>query len=202
MISYIKGQLAEILGDAIVVESGSIGFQIHVPLTVMESLPKIGAEVTIYTYMQVREDALNLYGFLTRLDLNMFKQLIGVNGVGPKAALGILSALKPDVLRLAILSGDVKAISKAPGIGTKTAQRLILDLKDKFSTDGIFTPANSEEKSESELPKGAGREAVNALMALGYSNGEAFKAVRQVKITDEMTTEDVLKASLKYLAFL
>ena len=130
MISYVKGSLTEKFEDSVIVEAGGIGYRIFVPTSVLEHLPKTGETVKIYTYFSVREDAMSLYGFLSRQDLEMFRQLIGVNGVGPKSALGILSALSPDVLRLAVLSGDAKAISKAPGVGSKTAQRIILDLKD------------------------------------------------------------------------
>ena len=167
-----------------------------------DGLPGIGEEVRIYTYLQVREDAMSLYGFLTRQDLKMFRQLLGVNGIGPRGALGLLSALRPDDLRLAIISGDVKAISRAPGIGSKTAQRLILDLKDRISVDEMIPhqEAALEAKSRGGLGE-AGNEAVSALVALGYSAMEASRAVRQVEITESMTTEDVLKASLKYMAF-
>jgi len=188
--------------DMIVVEAGSVGYNIRVPLSVIDGLPGIGEEVRIYTYLQVREDAMSLYGFLTRQDLKMFRQLLGVNGIGPRGALGLLSALRPDDLRLAIISGDVKAISRAPGIGSKTAQRLILDLKDRISVDEMIPrqEAALEAKSRGGLGE-AGNEAVSALVALGYSAMEASRAVRQVEITESMTTEDVLKASLKYMAF-
>ncbi len=188
--------------DMIVVEAGSVGYNIRVPLSVIDGLPGIGEEVRIYTYLQVREDAMSLYGFLTRQDLKMFRQLLGVNGIGPRGALGLLSALRPDDLRLAIISGDVKAISRAPGIGSKTAQRLILDLKDRISVDERIPrqEAALEAKSRGGLGE-AGNEAVSALVALGYSAMEASRAVRQVEITESMTTEDVLKASLKYMAF-
>ena len=116
MISYVKGILAAVEEDKIVVEAGGLGFSVFVPLSVLDELPGLGAEVTVYTYFQVREDAMSLYGFLHRQDRDMFKQLIGVNGIGPKGALGILSVLRPDDLRLAIVSGDVKAITKAPGV--------------------------------------------------------------------------------------
>ena len=133
MISYIKGPLIEKEEDVIVVEAGSIGYNIHVPLSFLEELPPLGQEVHVYTYLQVKEDAMTLFGFRSRQDLKMFKQLLGVNGIGPKGALGLLSALRPDDLRMAIISGDAKAISKAPGVGIKTAQRVILDLKDRIS---------------------------------------------------------------------
>ncbi len=203
MISYVKGALAEKSGDRIVVEAGPVGLGIYVPLSVLEVLPPLGEEVKIYTYLQVREDDLSLYGFLNRQDLDMFRRLIGVNGIGPKGALGILSALSPDDLRLAILTGDAKAISKAPGVGAKTAQRIILDLKDKVSAEEMLASvADTEERTSVPLMQEAGREAATALVALGYSNLEASKAVKNVQITEDMDAEEVLRASLKYLAFL
>lgn len=203
MISYIRGPLAEIDEDVIVVEAGSMGYNIHVPLSVIEQLPKTGEEVLIYTYLQVREDAMSLYGFLSRQDLGMFRQLIGVNGIGPKAALGLLSAMPPDELRLAIISGDAKAISRAPGVGAKTAQRIILDLKDRVHIEHILPQSQETElRGAGGTGVGAvGAEAIEALAALGYSAMEATKAVRLVTITEDMTTEDVLKASLRHLAF-
>ena len=137
MISYVKGRLADIFGDTIVVEAGSLGFNIRVPLSLLDTLPDIGREVLIYTYFQVKEDAMTLYGFSSRQDLDMFKMLIGVNGVGPKGALAILSVLTPDSLRIALVTGDAKAIAKAPGVGSKTAQRIILDLKDKVPAEAL-----------------------------------------------------------------
>jgi len=203
LISYIKGPLTEVWEDTIVVETGGMGWNIHVPLTVLEALPRIGKEVRIYTSLQVREDAMTLYGFLNRQDLKMFVQLLGVSGIGPKAGLGILSAMGPDDLRMAIISGDAKAISKAPGIGPKTAQRVILDLKDRIRMEDVL-PENLSSSGLSAASaaggmEGAGKEAMEALVALGYSMTEAAKAVRQITVTETMTTEDVLKASLKHL---
>lgn len=190
-------------GEVIVVEAGQVGLDIRVPLSVLETLPPVGEEVKIYTYLQVREDGLSLFGFLNRQDLDMFKQLIGVNGVGPKGALGILSALHPDELRAAVLTEDAKAISKAPGIGVKTAQRIILDLKDKISASQILSSLDGAVKEPAlPLTANAAREAAEALVALGYTNAEALKAVRQVKVTDDMDAEAVLKQSLRFLAFL
>lgn len=200
MISYVRGPLMEIEDDLIVVEAGGMGYNIHVPLSVLEELPRVGSEVQIYTYLQVREDAMNLFGFLNRQDLRMFRQLLGVNGIGPKAALGILSAMRPDDLRMAILSGDAKAIARAPGIGPKTAQRVILDLKDRIKPEDLL-PGEGVGDMPVSAGGTAGAEAVSALSALGYSAMEASKAVRQVSITEDMTPEDVLKAALKHLAF-
>ena len=207
MISYIQGPLTAIEEDVIVVEAGGVGMGIHVPLSVLDRLPGIGREVTVYTYFQVREDAMSLYGFLNRQDREMFRQLIGVNGVGPKAALGILSTMTPDDLRMAIVTGDAKAISRAPGIGPKTAQRLILDLKDKVSMEEVLGNLALPSDGGTSAALGtigmgeAAKEAVQALVALGYSNMEANKAVKQVEVTETMTAEDVLKASLRYLSF-
>ncbi len=209
MISYVKGPLMGIEEDVIVVEAGSLGLAVHVPVSLLPELPGLGQEVTVYTYFQVREDAMTLYGFLHPQDRDMFRQLLGVNGIGPKGALGILSVLRPDDLRLAIVSADVKALAKAPGIGTKTAQRMILDLKDKISMEDVL----GSMASGTDLGTGSGaaamaglaeaaKEAVQALVALGYTNSEASRAVKQVEIVDGMTSEDVLKASLKHLSFL
>ena len=205
MISYVRGPLVEKEEDVIVVEAGGIGYNIHVPLSYLEELPQLGDEVRIFTYLQVKEDAMTLYGFRSRQDLKMFRQLLGVNGIGPKGALGLLSAMRPDDLRLAIISGDAKAIAKAPGIGLKTAQRVILDLKDRISVEEVLTQPEMTVGVAAAKTSGlheAGKEAVDALVALGYSAMEATKAVHQVEIQDGMTAEDVLKASLKHLAFM
>ncbi|RHV66500.1 Holliday junction branch migration protein RuvA [Clostridium sp. OM02-18AC] len=207
MFSYIKGTLEEYWEDTVVIESGGIGWNIHVPLSVLDRLPHVGEQMKVYTSFQVKEDSMTLYGFLSRQDLKMFNQLLGVNGIGPKAALGILSSLTPDDLRMAIIAEDAKAIAKAPGIGPKTAKRVILDLKDKISMDDVLPlqfaggPAEANVAAAASGVDGAGKEAIEALVALGYSPTEATKAVRQVEIKEGMNAEAVLKASLKFLAF-
>ena len=206
MISYVKGRLSAVEEDRIIVEAGPVGLAVHVPLSLLDELPRVGEEILVHTYFQVREDAMTLYGFLHKQDRDMFRQLLGVSGIGPKAALGILSAMKPDALRLAILAGDVKAISKAPGVGSKTAQRLILDLKDKMPLEASLYALGESAPGGEALPAAgldeARKEAVEALLALGYTQGEAAGAVRRVESREDMTAEDVLKASLKYLTFL
>ncbi len=203
MISYIKGPLAEVDEDLIVVEAGNVGYNIRVPLSLLETLPPLGSEVRIYTYLRVQEDAMTLYGFGSRQDLKMFKQLLGVNGVGPKGGLAILSALRPSDLRLAIVSGDAKAISRAPGIGVRTAQRVILDLKDKVSLDDALPSLTETDAGAAQPVSGMsdkGKEAVEALVALGYSSMEATKAVRQAAGSEgDMTAEQILKSALRYL---
>ena len=201
MYSYIKGELAEINPDHIVIEAGGIGYMIFIPGQVFDYLPDTGNEIKVYTHLYLREDAMILYGFLDKDDLEVFKLLIGVSGIGPKGALGILSALSSDDLRFAVLAGDAKTIAKAPGIGAKTAQRVILELKDKMSLEDAFEK-KTEHVQMQKNPEGSQtkNDAVLALTALGYSSTESLKAVSAVEITDEMGVEDVLKAALKHMA--
>lgn len=202
MYAYIKGILAEVNTDSIVIENQGIGYQVYVSLQALEELPAIGMEVKVYTYLYVREDAMVLFGFPDREDLKMFQMLLTVSGVGPKGALGILSALSGDDLRFAILSGDSKAIAKAPGIGAKTAQRVILELKDKVSLEDAFETKTAHITGGNVMVNGTVKnEAIQALVALGYSSSEAMKAVSQVEISQEHKVEDVLKLALKHMAF-
>ena len=190
MIAYIRGRL----------------YRVYLSGRDLELLPEAGEEVRLYTYLQVREDAFVLYGFFTREDRKLFGQLLGVSGIGPKGALGILSALSSDDLRFAVLADDAKAISKAPGIGLKTAKKLILELRDKLSLEEAFEARLAGEKLRDQAAPSAGlteakNEAVEALTALGYSSSEALKAVRQVETADGMDVEDILKAALKFMSF-
>ena len=201
MYSYIRGELAEINSDHIVLDVNGIGYQIYIPTNTLNYLPSIGEMVKIHTYLYIREDAIMLYGFLTRDDLDMFKMLITVSGIGPKGGLGILSTLSTDDLRFAVLSDDAKAIAKAPGIGAKTAQRVIIDLKDKMSLEEAFEK-KLEHTTNKVLPENNSikNDAVLALNALGYSSTESLKAVSKVEITEDMDVEDVLKAALKHMS--
>lgn len=203
MYSYIRGPLAEIETDHIVIDVNGIGYNIYVPVNCYDYLPGLGEECKIHTYLHVREDAMILYGFLTKDDLELFKQLITVSGIGPKGAIGILSALSADDLRFAILAGDSKAISKAPGIGAKTAQRVILELKDKMSIEDAFEK-KSEHVAAQHITSNnqVKNDAVLALNALGYSSSESLKAVSKVDITPDMDVEDVLKQALKQMSFI
>lgn len=202
MYAYIKGELAEKNIDHIVVEAGGIGYLIYVPAQSIDYLPDEGDQIKVYTYLYIREDAMVLYGFLTKDDLEVFKMLITVSGIGPKGGLGILSTLSADDLRFAILSGDSKTISKAPGIGAKTAQRVIIDLKDKMSLEEAFEKKleNNADGVQKTLNSSTKNDAVLALSALGYSSAESLKAVSKVDITDDMDVEDVLKLALKNMS--
>ena len=200
MIAYIKGEFAEILEDRVILEAGSMGYNIFMPMSSVDTALHTGDEVKIYTYLNVREDAMQLYGFLTKDDLNTFKLLLGVNGIGPKAALGILSGLSADELRFAVLADDVKTISKAPGIGKKTAQKLILELKDKMNLQEAFELKTEHVQAAGESAADISdikKEAVEALTALGYSAADALRAVKGTEITEDMNVEDLLKKALK-----
>lgn len=202
MYAYLKGEVAEVSEDNLVLEVNHIGYNIKISSSIAALLPSVGEEVKIYTYTLVREDAFLLYGFLTKDDLDIFKKVITVNGIGPKGGLAILSAMTADELRLAIISGDAKAIAKAPGIGVKTAERLILDLKDKVSIEDTFVNSEIRMQTESTALQDAKSEAVEALTALGYSASDALKAVKQVVLTENMDVEDILKAALKKMSFI
>ncbi len=201
MISYIKGELTEVFEDTVVVETNGIGYNIRVPASVLDRLPSVGSAVRIYTYLYVKEDAMNLFGFLSRDDLSVFKLLLNVSGIGPKGALAILSTIGPDDLRFAVLSEDVKTISSAPGIGAKTAKRLIIELKDKLKLAEVFETAlaNKEKASSENDVLLARNEAVEALVALGYASAQAMKAVQQVENAEEKDSEQILKEALKKL---
>lgn len=200
MIAFIQGELCDAGQDTIVVACHGIGYEIQIPVSVAQALPDPGNVVKIYTYTYVREDALGLFGFLTQDDLKIFKLLITVNGVGPKAALAILSAMTADELRFAILAEDAKAIAKAPGIGPKTAKRMIIELKDKLNLESMIESHGDAEMSLSDPGDAAANvrdEVIMALTALGYGNTEAVRAVRAVSGADEMDSETLLKQALK-----
>ena len=204
MISYIRGELCDIEEQKAIVDVNGVGYGIYMPQQALSLLPPMGQQVKIHTYLNIREDAMQLFGFLTKEDLNVFRLLIGVNGIGPKAGLNILSCLSPDELRFAVLSGDAKAISATPGIGKKTAEKLILELKDKLNIEDMLEHAAHGGDSE-DLASGTDTasntmqaEAVQALTALGYGSAESRRAVK--KSSPECSSvEDILKEALKFL---
>ena len=197
MIAFVKGILDTLDENSIVMENNGIGYEILVPGSVIQALPQRGNEVKIFTYTHGREDALQLFGFLSRDGLEMFKLLIKVNGVGPKGALGILTALDTDALRFAIISDDSKAIARAPGIGSKTASKVILELKDKIAMEDVLPDDTGFDAAEA--PDLSVRDsAIQALTALGYSSSQAVSAVRKVQ-QEGMSVEEILKQSLKVI---
>ena len=202
MIAFLKGIIEDITENSLVLDVNGVGYEVLVPGQLLDMLEGIGQKLKVYTYMQVREDAVVLFGFLTRDDLAMFKMLIGVNGVGPKAGLGILSALGTEELRFAVLADDAKRIAKAPGIGAKTAQKIILELKDKLDLSEVFEQKlNADRQQEAAASAGSDmvQDAVEALVALGYGSTEALRAVRAVKADTVADSEQLLKEALKHM---
>lgn len=202
MYAYIKGRLVEMDGENAVVEAGGIGYNIKMQADGISRLPSVGTEIKLYTYTSVREDAIWLYGFLSREELAMFRLLITVSGIGPKGAQAVLSAISTEDLRYAIYTEDVKKIAKAPGIGAKTAQRIVLDLKDKVTFDDVIGVENTELQRADDGYGENRKEAVEALTALGYAPSDAVKVINAVPDAEQMDVEQLLKAALKQLAFL
>ncbi|MCH5267847.1 MAG: Holliday junction branch migration protein RuvA [Lachnospiraceae bacterium] len=201
MISYVAGQLVAKGETCVVVDHQGIGLEILVPGSLLEQMPAVGTEVKIYTYFHVREDAMQLFGFANPEDKELFQLLITVSGIGPKGGLALMGALTGDDIRFAILSEDAKTIAKAPGIGAKTAKKLILELKDKVDMQDSIETALKHGETKEAMPKDSRiqADAAEALTALGYSSTDALRAVRSVEITEEMTVEELLKQSLKHI---
>lgn len=201
MIAFVEGNLEGIIEDKVIINVNGIGYNVMVSQKTIDFLPSYGNKVKLFTYTAVREDSISLYGFISLDELNLFKKLISVNGIGPKGGLSLLSFTDADELRFAIVSGDAKLISKAPGIGKKTAERVILDLKDKLEWDkDLIAREISENKlSDSGENNGASKEAIEALIALGYGQTQAHKAVNSVDLNTFDNVEDILKESLKFL---
>ena len=199
MISYISGILAEVDSDCIVVESGGVGFEILTYTSVIEHLPDIGSDVKIVTYMDVKEDDIRLFGFLSNQERKLFRQLLTVSGVGPKGALSILDQLGPDNLVAAIMASDAKSISKANGIGSKTAQKVCLELRDKVSLEGTIYEKYADDAGQTDNSSGVIGEAVEALCALGYSKSDAMQAVRKIEGASSMKPEAIVSKALRLL---
>ena len=197
MISYIKGILEDMSPGMVVVDNHGIGYQMMVPMR-GEPFPKIGQEIKIYTHMHVREDDVSLFGFLSKEEKEAFELLIGVNGIGPKVGLSVLSTLSVYELKMAVISEDVKTISKTPGLGPKGAKKLILELKDKLSfeeleEDGVGAEIfdTYADSSDSVMIT------IEGLVSLGYSKSEAAIAVNKVEDAKDLTPEELLKKALK-----
>lgn len=200
MISFLRGKLDAVEEQKAVIDVGGVGYGVFMSRQALSMLPQAGNEIKVYTYLNVKEDAMQLFGFLSKDELEIFRMVIGVSGIGPKGGLNILSSMSSDELRAAIVSGDAKAIAAAPGIGKKTAEKLILELKDKIDIE--IMSDHSAYSSSGTGAQTAGNsiqsEAVQALVALGYSSMESTKAVRRTSAECE-TVEDILKEALKYL---
>ncbi len=193
MFAYIKGKLAAVGENWVVVDTNGVGYRISTSGVTIRQLPHLDEEVKMFTYLYVREDLMEIYGFSDNEQLSTFQLLISVSGVGPKVALAMLSTLAPSEFALAIVNSDDKTISKAPGIGKKLAQRIILELKDKIKSDELVSTKGID---MTEIPSDNISEAVSALMVLGYSAPEATQAVKAVQ-TEGTNVEGVIKQALK-----
>ena len=191
MIAYIRGIVTEKNVNTVTVECSGIGYEIFATRRDIDKLSK-GSEVLIHTYLRISEDAHTLYGFLNKDDMAMFKKLIIVNGVGPKAALSIMNTLNSFDLKIAIVTEDYKAICAAVGVGSKIAKKIILELKEKVKPDDIGTLEAADTSGNSVVS-----EALEALVSLGYSNSEAYKVIKEIEVKNTDTTEDILKLALK-----
>lgn len=197
MYYSLTGKLAHTEAYLAVVECGGVGYKCMTTMTTLSCLPPVGGQTTLYTHLNVREDALDLYGFYTLAELSSFKMLIGVSGVGPKSALAILSDMTPDRLALCIASGDSKSLTRAPGIGPKVAQRLILELKDKITNEELAAGVGNVNMQLSKESSNIG-EAVAALCALGYSQSQAAQALAGV--SPDTAVDEMIKYGLKAIA--
>lgn len=195
MISFVKGELEEVLDNGIIVECNGIGYNINFASMRYSQLPSVGSVVKIYTYMNVREDAIQLFGFLTREEVDLFRLLITVSGIGPKGAQSILASMDIEDLRFAILSGDAKSISKVPGIGAKTASKLILELKDKIQ---ITAPAEDGGTPKKNKRSEAVEDTLLVLEQFGFSATEAMKAINSVENASELDSKTLVKKALAY----
>lgn len=197
MYEYIKGTIERIGVGDLVIECGGIGYHLYASTHVTERL-SLHEEAKLYTHLSVREDDMSLFGFLSADELAAFRMLISVSGIGPKGAVAVLSELTVDDLRIAVLSDDHKSIAKAQGIGPKTAQKVVLELRDKMKLEDVFSESEDESM---DLPasKDTISETAMALSSLGYSNVEALRAIKKVQGAEGMTVEELLKAALKHM---
>lgn len=199
MIYSLKGELTYIDAQFAVVECGGVGFKCFVSLNTSKSIGKVGEQVFLYTHMAVREDAMDLFGFSTQAELDSFKLLITVSGIGPKAAISILSELTPDKLALAIASSDVKSITRANGVGKKTAERVVLELKDKMvGISGDSSSVSVAQSAAAAVEESSSAEAVAALVALGFSQSDAAVAVGQMD--KSLSADEMIRLGLKQLS--
>ena len=197
MIAFIKGTAAYVDTEGVIIDNQGIGYQVKTPSSIVEKV-SVGDQVMLFTHLYVREDMLALYGFLTKEELHTFQVLLGVNGIGPKAALSVLSTMTVSQLYYAVFSEDSKSISKTPGIGPKGAKRMIMELKDKLSMDEITGDGTEDHTSQPAAGNSDSiSDAIEAMVALGYSNGEAYRAVHGVKGASDLDADHLLKEALK-----
>ena len=198
MFSYLKGNLEVKSSNYIIIDVGGIGFKVFMSETAIEKLGEIGNIVKVHTHFQVREDDMSLYGFISNEELRMFELLLSVSGIGAKSAITMLSNISPSSFALAVISNDISKLVKIPGIGSKTAQRIVLELKDKLKTEETVNKSTSVEIKEAIVDDNKLEEAISALKVLGYTKAEIDKALEKIN-TNDLTVEDVIKKCLMIL---
>lgn len=206
MYAYLKGIITQKFADRLIVEVSGVGYNVFVSPGRLYDFPECGREATVHTYTSVREDGISLYGFVTVEELELFKLLISVSGIGPKGGLAMLSVMSVDDIKYAIMTGDAKLLSKAPGVGKKTAERVIIDLKDKVKADEMTDYAVVSGEGQTVKLQPEAKDAVDALTALGYSAKDAEHAVELAvkELSDQtgskdMQSDKILKTALKYM---
>ena len=204
MYAYINGTVADVYPDLVVLDVNDIGYNVHISGKTASQLPLPGQKVKLYTYTSVREDAIELLGFMTRDDLNVFKDLISVSGVGPKSALNLLSVMDADSIRVAIVTGDVKGLSKAPGLGKKSAERIIVDLKSKYGSNEVKGASAGTLTSPQDSLDNSGLspnfvEAAEALMALGFGRNEIVGTMKNLGLDDNADVDLIISETLKMI---
>lgn len=198
MIYSVKGKIIHKSADAAVIECGGVGYLCRTTLATLSQIGRTGEEAMLYTYLHVREDNIELFGFATEQELNCFKMLISVSGVGPKAGLAILSDTNPERFALTVATGDYKAFTKTKGVGQKLAQRVVLELKDKITKEQLSAAGETEQLFEAVAEGSNTAEAISALVVLGYSQSEAASAV--AKLDPNLAVEEIIRQALKKMA--
>lgn len=197
MYAYLNGTLVEKESDHLIVDVNHIGYYIHIAEGMLYRFPNVGELCKVYTYTSVREDAFWLYGFSSNEELKLFKLLITVSGIGPKAAMGLLSAVEVSAIQMAIISGDTKMLSKAPGVGAKSAGRIVLELKDKVSAEDVLGHVVEKDNEVDAVTAKLRAEATEALVSLGYSVSDAYKVLSDISMNEKTRVEDVIKEALR-----
>ncbi len=199
MLAYIKGTIEDKAKDYVVIETTGLGYKVFMPETAMEKLGNIGDKVKVYTYYRVREDDISIFGFNTKEELRMFELLLSVSGIGAKTAIIMISIIEPSEFALAVIANDISKLVEVPGIGTKSAQRIVLELKDKLKKEENIEKIEGKKTKDSKENVQAIEEAMSALQVLGYNKKEIEKVFEKIE-KDNLTVEELIKHGLKELS--
>ena len=200
MFAYLKGSLEEKSTNFVVIDVGGVGYKVFMSASTISKIGELGSIVKVHTHYHVREDDISLYGFLSNEELKMFELLLSVSGIGAKSAITMLSNITPSAFAVAVISNDIKSLTKIPGVGQKSAQRIVLELKDKLKNEDAISKVDDKAVTVESVDSSANSsDAFAALIMLGYSRPEVNKAIEKID-TSNLSTEDIIKVALKYLA--